>query len=837
MEIEFFASNELVAQIEADFARATGSARRHLLVALGWHLRQRDTSRALLLVAEAQAVLDAAAADAAADADADAADVDAQAKAQAIALRMQLIRAEAKWLFGELEESASLAKNVLQGFTALGDARGCADTHWLCTWLAFDQGDLALSNVEVAAMAAIAANTDPVRAAVGQAALARFALLSDVATREYWSAYFTDTITVSGTPPDPAAACWVEDFFGLAASLSSDYVESIRHWSKTWTLALASGQHRRALIVAVILGYAFNSLNEYHTALEWMQRALDLARKSGWQGMIGVALKQTAETLRLLQRYDAAYSMLREALELMAPIAASRYYAAALQYLGELELDRKNYASALESFELLEQRAIALSQQDLVTRALRGQAEAQLRLARPVLALQAAQAALNAANLNADDQIAALRVIADIHAHYALPGSGITDTPGVIGVIGAPSLPLYYLEQALSLANSIADIIVSDQLLDALADEYAKVSDYQQAFHYARQANIARQKIQSREAANRAHAMQVSYQIEQARLDAEHHRQLAQSESRRAQVLQENGEILATAHQELAAAHRRLQETQEQLVLQGKMAGLGTLTAGVAHEINNPTNFAHVAAQNLQVDLATFQQFLNHLAEGDEAPRVIQLFEQRFHILREHVGIILNGTQRIKGIVKDLRSFTRLDEAEKKPVRLSDCLRSTLNLVRASWQERVEFITEFEPDPEIECWPALLNQVFMNLLVNGCQAIQEKQEKQQNQANPANPLRGTLWLRLQIDHVLGTIRVSFEDNGVGMDVATQARILEPFYTTKEVGVGTGLGLSISFGIVQKHGGSLDFHSTPGVGSCFSVCLPLLCAKGFIANGD
>jgi signal transduction histidine kinase len=829
MEIEFFAGNELVAQIEADLAQATGLARLKLLVALSWHLRQRDTHRALALVAEVERCLADSAIESAIDSGFDSGiDYDfaidsngltIQAR-QTIALRMKLIRAEAKWLFGELDESTRLAHHVLQGFTALSDACGCADTHWLCTWLAFDQGDLALSNVEVAAMTAIVANADPVRAAVGQAALARFALLSNVSTREYWSAYFNDTMTVAGAPHDPAAACWVEDFFGLAASLSSDYVESIRHWSKTYALALASGQYRRALIVAVILGYAFNSLNEYHTALEWMQRALDLARNSGWQGMVGVALKQTAETLRLLQRYDAAYSMLREALDLMAPIAASRYYAAALQYLGELELDRKNWDSALESFRMLEQRARALRQEDLVTRALRGQAEALLQLEQPRLALDAAQAALDAANLNADDQIAALRVMAGIHARHLLP---VPDN------IAAASTSLHYLLQAFNLANTIADFIMPDDLLDALADEYARVADHQQAFHYARQANMARQKIQSREATNRAHAMQVSYQIEQARSDAEHHRQLALSEARRAQVLQENGEILAKAHKELAAAHRQLQETQQQLVLQGKMAGLGTLTAGVAHEINNPTNFAHVAAQNLQVDLHAFQLFLNDLADGDEAPRVLELFEQRFKILLEHVGIILNGTQRIKGIVKDLRSFTRLDEAEKKPVRLSDCLRSTLNLVRASWQERVEFITNLDPDPEIECWPALLNQVFMNLLVNACQAIQEKQQSRGNME------RGKLWLGLHIDQARRSITVSFEDNGVGIDVATQARILEPFYTTKEVGVGTGLGLSISFGIVQKHGGKLDFHSTPGVGSCFSICLPLAGPTGALAN--
>jgi signal transduction histidine kinase/ligand-binding sensor domain-containing protein len=281
------------------------------------------------------------------------------------------------------------------------------------------------------------------------------------------------------------------------------------------------------------------------------------------------------------------------------------------------------------------------------------------------------------------------------------------------------------------------------------------------------------------------------------------------------------------AHNALASAHQRLQATQQQLVLQEKMAGLGTLTAGVAHEINNPTNFAHVAAQNLRVDLKEFRQFATGLIDADDAPEILQAFTERFDKLGGHISTMLQGTERIKGIVRDLRAFTRLEQAEKKVMRLSECLSSTLNLVRTSWQHQILFVTAIVDDPALECWPALLNQVFMNLLINGCQAIVSKQGMDgaaMDDTTDADPLKGQITIRM---HIVGPqLTISFIDNGIGMSAEIQARILEPFFTTKPVGEGTGLGLSIAYGIILQHGGTLDISSTPGEGSCFTIGLPL-----------
>jgi signal transduction histidine kinase/ligand-binding sensor domain-containing protein len=287
---------------------------------------------------------------------------------------------------------------------------------------------------------------------------------------------------------------------------------------------------------------------------------------------------------------------------------------------------------------------------------------------------------------------------------------------------------------------------------------------------------------------------------------------------RTAEILAAHNE-LERSHQELESAHYDLQQTQQQLVLQEKMAGLGVLTAGVAHEINNPTNFAHVAAQNQRIGLQEFEQFLMALLPDDPDSAMVAEFRRRFATLQENVSTMMDGTERIKAIVRDLRVFTRVDQTEKHAVPLSECLNATLNLVRAGWLEKVEFITEYADDPPYPCWPALLNQVFMNLLVNACHAIAARQK------NSDTRDKGHVWLRLRVegDELLAEIA----DDGIGIPPEILPRILEPFFTTKEVGNGTGLGLSISYGIIEKHHGTLEIDSTPGQGSRFVLHLPLV----------
>ncbi|NQZ09116.1 MAG: GAF domain-containing sensor histidine kinase [Algicola sp.] len=275
----------------------------------------------------------------------------------------------------------------------------------------------------------------------------------------------------------------------------------------------------------------------------------------------------------------------------------------------------------------------------------------------------------------------------------------------------------------------------------------------------------------------------------------------------------------ASGYDKLEKTHEALKDAQKQLVLQEKMASLGTLTAGVAHEINNPTNFVHVGVENLQVDLARFQEFILELAGDDADEEVLEALNEQFKPLNEHIDTIINGTQRIKIIVQDLRSFTHLHSADKKPADIVECIESTINLVKAKYFEVAEFFTDFNPLPKLQCYPAQLNQVFLNIIVNACDAIEEKQATQS--------IRRLGHISLSCEFKDGNIQVVITDDGAGMTEQTRLKLFEPFYTTKEVGNGTGLGMAISFGIIEDHGGTIIAQSTEGVGSEITVNLPFL----------
>src|SRR5438034_1332485 len=190
---------------------------------------------------------------------------------------------------------------------------------------------------------------------------------------------------------------------------------------------------------------------------------------------------------------------------------------------------------------------------------------------------------------------------------------------------------------------------------------------------------------------------------------------------------------------------------------------------------------------------------------ADAPPEVAELLADA----REIVAVMARGAERTAAIVKDLRSFSRLGEAARKPVDLHDGLEVSLRLLEPRWRGRIEIHRDYGTLPPVECDPGQMNQVFMNLLANACDAI---------------PERGNLWLTTRAEG--DRVRVTIRDDGVGMAPEVVGRIFDPFFTTKDVGGGTGLGLAISQGVLAAHGGRIEVESAPGRGATFRIILPV-----------
>jgi diguanylate cyclase (GGDEF)-like protein len=537
-----FALDEELAVWEAELASLHGAPWLDLTIKLAWHLRQRDPARAARLARDAGAALAPL----------------PELERRGAQARFMLVEGEARWLSGELDAARALADRAFVEFDLRGDAVGCADARWLRAWIEVDRGNSAACDAELAAAANDARRAgDRLRTDVCDAAAALFAVFRDLHTaEECWGGRFDP----EEPGQHPAAVGWINDFLGTTAFQASDFGRAVSLLMRTFEAAMATGQVRRAINVATNIGNGFTSLNAHHAALEWMQRGLDLARPTGWPMSIGLGLMQTAETLRQLGQREAALGLLHEALATLAPLAGSRAYAIALEYQGDLALDDGDYAVALESFTRLEERGAALKQADFHSGARRGQADALSRLNRPQEALAVAHAALALAREHGDayNQIAALKVLAEIHARHRLPDPE---------PMAAANAALHYLHQAMAVAATIDGYTIPGDLLDAVAREYANVGDYARAYEVALRASAARDKTHSQEATNRAVAMQVQYQTERSKTEGEHHRELATAEAQRAKVLQQTSATLEhlsaigqeiTTHLNAAAVFRAL---------------------------------------------------------------------------------------------------------------------------------------------------------------------------------------------------------------------------------------------------------------------------------------
>ena len=291
-------------------------------------------------------------------------------------------------------------------------------------------------------------------------------------------------------------------------------------------------------------------------------------------------------------------------------------------------------------------------------------------------------------------------------------------------------------------------------------------------------------------------------------------------ETRRWNVLLEQSKATMEAkNRELEAALHEIERAQAQIIQQEKMASIGQIAAGVAHEINNPVGFIMSNLSSLQKyfsrltgfieiqsEMITDKDLLGRLVEQRKANKIDIIIEDTVNLITES----LEGAERIKRIVQDLKSFSRTDDNVRKPADIIAGIESTLNIVWNDLKYKLKLNREYGEIPLITCNIGQLNQVFMNLIVNAGHAIEQQGD-----------------MTIRIWHEEENIFVSIADSGCGIEPDKLGKIFEPFFTTKEIGKGTGLGLSIANDIIRKHNGEISVVSEKGKGTEFTVRLPVI----------
>lgn len=289
----------------------------------------------------------------------------------------------------------------------------------------------------------------------------------------------------------------------------------------------------------------------------------------------------------------------------------------------------------------------------------------------------------------------------------------------------------------------------------------------------------------------------------------------AREESAKVELLRRN--------RELTELNEKLSRAQAQLLQSEKLASIGQLAAGVAHEINNPISFVFSNFGTLDDYLAALLRVLGEyqdaepsITDPERRARIAQLRTQvELDYLVADVPVLMSesreGIERVRKIVQDLKDFSRVDgHQDWQWVDLHQGIDSTLNIVNNEVKYKADVVKAYGNLPEVECLPSQINQVILNIIVNGAQAI-------------AGP-RGRITVRTGSDSEHVWIEIA--DNGSGIPQEIQSRIFDPFFTTKPIGSGTGLGLSLSYGIIQKHQGRIDVQSAPGIGTTFRIVLPI-----------
>jgi len=916
-----FLSADELARLELALQQSPSLA---LQAQLAWALRQCAGARALALVAQVEQGL---------------ATSGWPAHAQAAwHSRMQLLRAELALQSLDLAVARALLDEALNALQAQQDEIGCADAHALAAALAADLGEVQQVHDALGQAIACAQRAgDGERLLFLQTVQGRTDVFRDLsAARQRWAALLG--LDVESLSPVLGAA--VADLQGLVAGMATEFPTAIAAMTRAFELSQQTGQLRRAIALASNLGRAYWGMSEFQAAMEWLTRGLALAREAGWPASMALCMAQAGETLRRLGRRDEAREQLQECLRMLSAQPASRTAALALKYLAHTEQDDGRTEPALQAFDALMQRALHADANDLKIDAQLGRARALLALGRHAEARSAAEAGLQLARGLLETTVDLLWILGEV----------------ALAETGVPQQALQCYVEALERAAAVDGFVPPPQLLEAAARAHALAGDYQQAYELAQRAAVLRQQRFTEEAGQRSLALHTHHQIERARAESEHLRQLAESEAARFQALRgthdvllhlsevgreltaelETDRVLAVLERHVhalievdsmavylldeggtqlycafgmedgqtfvdppialddgrsysarcvregrelilsvrdlprehyqvpgtsamqammfaplrvgervigvitvqslqlpaygeretlafrslsayaaialdnARAYRRLSDLQRHVMAQEKLAALGSMVAGVAHELNTPIGNSLLLASTL---LGSAREFHARLAQGALRRSDWQRFADQ-HV--QGLEVIERSMDAAAALVRSFKQVAVDRSAEQRRefdlAQLCEQCAQTMGLAlrRAGLRLSLQVPAELRMDG----YPGEVGQVLLILINNAMAHAFEGRADGQIElgAQALGPDRLALWVA---------------DNGQGMSAALQERIFEPFFTTKFGQGGSGLGLSICHNIVETLlGGRIHVSSEPGQGSRFTLELPL-----------
>ncbi|WP_207431562.1 tetratricopeptide repeat-containing sensor histidine kinase [Sabulibacter ruber] len=662
-------------------------------------------------------------------------------------------------------------------------------------------------------------------------------------------AYAQEALAASRTHHFPKGEAYALKSLGLASVSVGNYPEVIRYWERSLAIFNQLGDKVGASNMLSNIGVIYSIQGWEAKAIEFYLKSLKKAEESGDKLRIATALLNIgAEYYNNPATVDKALAYYLRALPLSKEIGDKTTLGTLTVNIGEIYFVKGDHNKALsyyqEALNILQTDGI----KDKVAYTLNNIGKVYAARGDLPKALEQHQKARDIAN----------SVSAKLEEAQAL------------NYIGQINLKLNRANQALATflqSKSIASALgANHELKDAyagLAQAYQSLADYQKAYQYQSLLLGIKDTLYNAETKEKINNLEAAYQNEKKQNQIDlltKDSQLKQASLQRQQVFRnallavlgliiiiavvlffnirnkvkanqllqrKNAEInaqkeeLATQRDHLEKTYNDLLNTQEQLVQSEKMASLGQLTAGVAHEINNPINFVSVGIESLRVNFADivevakgyFQlkpgedntQHLLKLEKLKKEVEVESLIQESEHLFSS----VKNGATRTKEIVKSLKNFTRLDEDNLKKADLHEGLDSTLVILNNQLKNRIKIVRNYGDLQEINCYPGQLNQVFMNILNNAAQAI---------------PGEGTIAIKTYTDDDYAVIKI--RDTGTGMTEEVKKHIFEPFFTTKDVGEGTGLGLSISYGIIEKHKGKIEVESHPGEGTEFTIRIPL-----------